>query len=167
MLRAAFLALTLLFAGNVLAQASPRAPTAAQSPGGPSWKSLTPAQRDALAPLAGEWGKWDAVRKQKWLEVAARFDQLSPEGKKHVHERMTEIARLTPEQRRTMRENFRRTYELPAEQRELRVQTYQQLSEERKQELAAKARQQQATKPEPPRKPTREIKVDAAIPVGN
>ena len=99
----------------------------------------------------------DATRKQKWLEVATRYPQLSPEGKKHVHERMAEIVQLTPEQRRVMRENFKRAYELPPEQRELRVQGFQQLPEERRRELAESAKPAAPAKVEPPRKPTREL----------
>lgn len=149
MLRALVLSLGLLTAFGAGAQTSP---------GGPAWKTLSTAEREALAPLATEWDKFDAPRKQKWLEVAGRFNQLSPEGKKHVHERMAEVVQLTPEQRRTMRENFKKSYALPPTQRELRVQTYQQLSEERKQELAAKAKPTQ--RPEPARKPTRELKAE-------
>lgn len=150
MLRAFLFALGLMSAMGASAQTPP---------GGPAWKSLSAAEREALAPLAGEWDKFDAPRKQKWLEVAGRFGQLSPEGKKHVHERMAEVAQLTPEQRKTMRENFKKSYSLPPAQRELRVQTYQQLPEERKQELADKAKPNQ--RPEPARKPTRELKVEA------
>ena len=139
-------------------QSAANRPTTPQVAGsGPAWKSLSPAQREALAPLAGEWDRLDATRKQKWLEVATRYPQLSPDGKKHVHERMAEIVQLTPEQRRVMRENFKRAYELPPEQRELRVQGFQQLPEERRRELAESAKPATPVKAEPPRKPTRDL----------
>lgn len=53
---------------------------------------------------------------------------------------MAEYARLTPEQRRTARANFQRAYELPMQQRQSLLQQYQQLPEEKKQELADRAR---------------------------
>ena len=93
----------------------------------PAWNELTPAQREALAPLAGMWPTLERDRKEKWLELARRYPNLSPDGKKRVQERMVEYAKLTPEQRRTARENFRRAYELPAEERQEKLQKFQEL----------------------------------------
>jgi hypothetical protein len=130
----------------------------------PLWKDLTASQREALAPLAGEWDTIDEPRKRKWLEVAPRYHQLSPEGQQRMHARMKEFARLTPEQRWTARENFQRAYELPADQRNSLIQQYKDLPPERKQELNEKAR----AKPEPARRAQRdsrgEAKADAARP---
>jgi hypothetical protein len=114
----------------------------------PTWKELSSPQRDALAPLAKEWDTFDRTRKLKWLDVANKYPQLSPEGQKRVQERMVEFVKLTPEQRRTARSNFQRAYELPIEQRQSLVQQYQELPPEKKQALADKA----AKKSEPPRR---------------
>lgn len=108
----------------------------AQAPaGGLAWSQLSSQQREALAPLSGQWETIPADGKRKWLEIAARYPQLSPEGKARVQARMAEFARLTPEQRRTTRENFQRAYELPRESRESAVQQYKSLPEEKKKEL--------------------------------
>ncbi len=114
----------------------------------PTWKELTPAQRDALSPLANEWDSFERNRKLKWLDVANKYPQLSPESQKRLHERMVEFVKLTPEQRRTARSNFQRAYELPMEQRQSLVQQYQELPPEKKQALADKA----GKKEEPPRR---------------
>ena len=45
---------------------------------GVRWQSLTPAQREALAPLEHDWPGIDAPRKQKWIALAARFKTLPP-----------------------------------------------------------------------------------------
>ena len=132
----------------------------AQHASRPAWSDLSPAQKEALAPLAKDWNTLDPDRKQKWLEVAAKYPQLSPEGKRRLHERMAEFARLTPAQRQTARENFRRAYELPADQRQSALQTYQGLDAEQRQELADKA----AKKSEPPRRTTRELRTDRKSP---
>jgi Spy/CpxP family protein refolding chaperone len=132
LLRRALLAAVLLWgglAGNFAAAQGAR----------PNWNELTPAQREALAPLAGDWAGLDSERKRKWLEVAAKYPNLSPEGKQKMHERMAEFARLSPEQKRTARENFRRAYEVPAEKRQATVQKYQELPEDKKRELADRA----------------------------
>jgi hypothetical protein len=143
-------------------------PTAVRSvkatPTRPTWNELTPAQREALAPLAGMWPTLDAERKRKWLEVAARYPNLSPEGKQRMQERMAELANLTPEQRQTLRENFKRAYALPADQRQEKLQKYQDLPEDKKRELAGQASKK---KKEPPRRPTRDLELDpVAAPPG-
>jgi hypothetical protein len=114
----------------------------------PAWKELSPAQREALAPLANDWDGLERSRKLKWLDVANKYPQLSPEGQKRLHERMLEFVKLTPEQRNTARTNFQRAYELPMEQRQSLVQQYQELPPEKKQALADKA----AKKADPPRR---------------
>jgi hypothetical protein len=128
--------------------------------GRPTWSELTPIQREALAPLAKDWGSLDAERKRKWLEVAAKYPNLSPEGKQKLQERMVEFARLTPEQKATARENFRRAYEVPAEQRQATVQKYQELPPDKKRELADKA----AMKSESPRRAARDLEAKAPSP---
>jgi hypothetical protein len=123
----------------------------------PAWNELTPAQREALAPLAGMWTTLEADQKQKWLEVAERYPNLAADGKQRVHQRMAEYARLTPEQRRTARENFRRAYELPADERQEKLQKYQDLPEDKKRELADRA----ARQPEAQRRPPSAGKADS------
>jgi len=120
----------LLFGSAAVAQVKPAAPAA-----GPAWNQLSPQQREALAPLAGDWAGMPAENKRKWLEIATKYPQLSPEGKAKMQSRMAEFARLTPEQRRTTRENFQRAYELPLENRESAVQQFQLLPEEKKKQL--------------------------------
>src|SRR5882724_1836609 len=143
------------------------APTASPEVAKPAWKELSGPQRDALAPLAKDWDGFDRARKLKWLDVAAKYPQLSPDSQKRLHERMVEFSKLTPEQKRTARTNFQRAYELPMEQRQSLVQQYQELPPEKKQALADKA----GKKVEPPRRgaakpaPKPEQKADAAKPV--
>ena len=120
-------------------------PALAQAPaGGPAWNQLSPQQREALAPLAGQWTTIPAENKRKWLEIADRYPQLSPEGKARMQARMTDFARLTPEQRRTARENFQRAYELPRESRESAVERYRSLPDDRKKELSARSQRKDA-----------------------
>lgn len=151
----------LLMHGAVVAGLILAFPAAFAQGGRPTWSELTPTQREALAPLAKDWGSLDADRKRKWLEVAARYPNLSPEGKQKLHERMAEFARLSPEQKSTARENFRRAYEVPAEQRQATVQKYQELPPEKKRELADKAA---ASKSGAPRRPARELEAKSAPP---
>lgn len=129
-------------------QAAPVPSAAAAEVAKPAWKDLSASQREALAPLAKDWDSFDRGRKLKWLDVANKYPQLSPEGQKRLHERMAEFVKLTPEQRSTARTNFQRAYELPMEQRQSLVQQYQELPPEKKQALADKA----AKKAEPPRR---------------
>jgi len=79
--------------------------------GAPSWAELSPPQREALAPLAGEWDKLDAEQKKEWLGVAKRYPKMTPTGKKRVQTRMSKWAALTPQQREQARENYRKMKE--------------------------------------------------------
>lgn len=154
MMRALFLLAALaaaVFTAPAGAQQTPtaRKPQATVPASRPTWNELTPAQREALAPLESEWNKLDRDRKRKWLEVAPKYHQLSPEGKQRMHARMAEFSKLTPEQRWTTRENFQRAYELPADRREALVEQYKTLPPDKKKELKEQAQK----KPAPERQP--------------
>jgi hypothetical protein len=121
----------------------------------PLWRDLTPAQRAALDPLSTEWDQMDAVRKQKWLEMANRFAGMKPEEQQRVHERMREWVRLTPAQRKLARDTYSRTKKLAPGEKTATWESYQQLPEDQKQKLAAAAaaRKQGATAPTPGQRP--------------
>jgi len=114
---------------------------------GPGWNQLTTAQRDALAPLAGQWSTIPPESKRKWLEIADKYPRLSPDGQSRMQARMADYARLTPEQRRTARENFQRAYELPRDKRESAVQQYQSLPDDRKKELTERSQRRDVARP--------------------
>lgn len=103
----------------------------------PLWTELTPAQQQALAPLAVEWDKVDALRKKKWLEIGNKFASMKPDEQQRMQERMREWIKLTPEQRRVARESYARTKKLNADQKSAQWQQYQQLPEDQKKKLAA------------------------------
>ena len=116
----------------------------------PYWVELSPAQQQALAPLAGEWEKLDGQHKKKWLVIGNRYPKMKPEEQQRTQERMREWARLTPEQRRVARDSFARVQALPPEKRAEMLQKYQELPAERKEALAV---QGQAVKGLIPPKP--------------
>ena len=105
----------------------------------PLWHMLTPPQQLALDPLKGEWDKMDAIRKQKWLEIANRFSSMKPDEQQRVHERMRDWIKLTPDERRVARENYTRTKKIEPGQKTAQWEQYQQLPEEEKKKLAADA----------------------------
>jgi len=137
---------TLLFSSVAVGQ------TKAAPAAGPSWNQLSPQQREALAPLAGDWAAMPAENKRKWIEIANKYPQLSPEGKERLQARMAEFAKLTPEQKRTARENFQRAYELPRESRESAVQQFQALPEDQKKELSERSQQRKPAAKAPEQK---------------
>lgn len=111
----------------------------AKKPTKPRWADLTPAQREALAPLAAEWDQINPARKKKWLEIGNKVAAMKPEEKRRVQERISAWVKLTPEQRRVARTNYAQTNKLKPEEKFAQWQRYQQLTEEQKQELAAAA----------------------------
>lgn len=152
-LGSAFAVLTTVFAADITSTATPSASVpvqnaatsanSAKSAGKPYtkplWNELTPAQQQALAPLAAEWNKLELIRKKKWLEIGNRFSAMKPDEQARMQERMREWAKLTPEQRRVARESFARTKKLNPDQKSAQWQQYQQLPDEQKKKLATDA----------------------------
>lgn len=131
------------------------------------WNKLTPAQRSALAPLASDWNTFDSFRKKKWLELADRYATMSEADQQRMQKRMQEWVSLSPEQRRIARENYTRVKKLHSKQKSEQWEQYQQLPEEKKKELAAKAptKRSVAKPPRQPRVKQPEPVVPAAAPV--
>jgi hypothetical protein len=109
----------------------------------PTWVELTPMQQQALKPLASSWDAINEGQKRKWLEISKNYPSLPPEGQATMHSRMNDWVMLSPQQRAQARLNFGKTRELSgqltAEEKKAKWETYQALSAEEKQKLAAKA----------------------------
>lgn len=149
---------SILLAFSVASSAQPAKPVAAASVSGkpgtaalpakpvvskPVWAELTVQQQIALRPLAPGWDTISEAQKRKWLEISKGYPSLTPEGQNIIHSRMAEWVSLSAQQRAQARLNFARTKELSKEltpeETQAKWQTYQALSVEEKQQLAAKA----------------------------
>lgn len=117
---------------------------------GQGWSDLTPERQQVLAPLAAEWDGLEAARKSKWLTIADKFPNMPPERQARLQERMQSWAKLTPQQRRVARENYARATRVDPERKNQKWEQYQQLPEEQKQELAAKAQPRKTVTTLPP-----------------
>jgi hypothetical protein len=73
----------------------------------PNWKELTPDQQSILSPLQDDWNNMERFRRKKWLEIAAKYPNLSETEQERMRERMQAWASLTPTQRQAARERFR------------------------------------------------------------
>ena len=109
----------------------------------PVWAELTVQQQTALRPLSPGWDTINEAQKRKWLEISKGYPSLTPEGQSIMHSRMTEWVGLSAQQRAQARLNFAKTKELSneltPEEKQAKWQTYQTLSAEEKQKLAARA----------------------------
>lgn len=128
--------------GVALAQASVPLTnqSGAKGASGPTWQSLTPAQRSALTPLQSDWASIDASRKASWLEIAGRYPSLPPEERQRLQARMTEWSRLSPADRGRARVTYQETKQVPAQERKAQWQAYQALPESQRQALASRAK---------------------------
>jgi len=124
----------------------------------PTWTELTPAQQQALAPLASEWDKLDGFRKHKWLVIGKRFSSMKPEEQRRLQERMRDWAKLTPEQRRLARESYARAKRLNQAQKSAQWAKYQQLPAEQRRKLAATAARKHVVTLPPPSQQARNHK---------
>ncbi|MCI1003992.1 DUF3106 domain-containing protein [Herbaspirillum sp. C7C8] len=101
-----------------------------------AWANLSPAQRQALEPLTGEWPRMSELQREKWLEIGKRYTRMKPEAQQRLHERMRDWVKLTPAERSAARTNYARAKKLDAEEKHEQWAKYQQLSEEQKKKLA-------------------------------
>jgi hypothetical protein len=115
---------------------------AAASKSDPTWRELSPAQREVLAPLKDGWSAMEPTRKRKWVGVANRYPTMNADEQARVRERMAEWAALAPEQRRAARDNFRAVRDLDPDARNAvrdKWQAYQNLPEDKRRELNTRA----------------------------
>jgi hypothetical protein len=110
----------------------------------PVWDRLSREQREILAPLERDWNSLDAASRSRWLGLAERYPNLTPERQQRVQERMRQWAALSPEERQKASERYRRMREMtPQQRKELRErwERYQQLPEEQRRELRERSKQ--------------------------
>ena len=115
-------------------------PAAVAEGGGPAWSTLTPTQKATLAPLQRDWSGIARQGKQKWLELAEKYQSMSPADRQRVQERMTEWSRLPPEERSRARLQYQQARQMPAQDRQLHWETYQALPSDEKLELANRSK---------------------------
>lgn len=105
----------------------------------PHWSDLTPAQQNALAPLAQSWNTLGETHRRKWILLSQNFAALPTAEKEKLYARMGEWASLSAQQRNQARQNFAATARLDPGNKKAQWEAYQALSDEEKQRLAAKA----------------------------
>ncbi len=107
----------------------------------PTWSELSPIQQQALKPLAQSWNAISEPQKRKWLEISKNYPALAPADQATMHSRMNEWVSLSPQQRMQARLNFAKTKELSKQltpdEKKAKWDSYQALSPEEKQKLAA------------------------------
>lgn len=129
------------FAAGSQAQTAP--PVAAPAVLAPAvvipWKSLTPAQKEALTPLQATWETMAEGQQRKWIALSQNYSTMAAADREKLHSRMVEWAALKPKERQQARLNFAETKKVPASERASNWEAYQALSPEEKEALAKKA----------------------------
>ena len=82
------------------------------------WRSLAPAQQEALTPLSQQWDKLPELQQRRLLNTAKRYPHLTAEQKQRYLARLEAWSKLTPEQRKAAREKYHAFSKLPPETRE-------------------------------------------------
>ena len=121
-------------------QSSPGTVVATQPHAKPAWKDLTPAQQEALQPLAPHWAWLSEERKRKWLVISKNYQTLPADEQAKMHRRMSKWVTLSQQQRTQARRNFKEIKALTPAQKTAEWEAYQALSAEEKRKLAAQAR---------------------------
>lgn len=149
----ALLMASLVSLGHGAAQAAAGLPKAAAASSSnvislgsaPEWHELAVGQKKVLMPLSQHWVEMDDASRAKWVNVADRFDKLSPAEKQRVQDRMTQWAKLPAQERGEARLRFQQTRQLSADQRQQKWAAYQALSPEDREDLTRQAKR--AAKP--------------------
>lgn len=147
-LRGSCLALLTLLIQNAALAANPSpqplaggsAPKTAVVAGGPQWTELSPAQQQALKPLASKWNTLSELQRRKWIALAQNYPNMSPAEQAKLQSRMTEWASLSMQQRDQARVNFAQAKSVPPDERQEKWRKYQELSPAERAALANKAK---------------------------
>ena len=105
----------------------------------PSWRELTPAQRDVLQPLAKSWDSLSVLHRRKWIALTPTYAGLSAENKEKMRARMVEWTALSPREREVARLNFVEAKKVAPSERAAGWEAYQALSPQERQKLASQA----------------------------
>ncbi len=115
----------------------------------PLWSKLTPAQKEALAPLEAYWPEMENERRRKWLKIADRFHLMSDQEQLLAQERMQEWVSLPATDRRQARAAYDSLVQvMPEDVRVMKWNEYQKLSDQDRARLMEQA-QQRLTEPDP------------------
>ncbi len=119
----------------------------------PTWNSLSPAQRAALAPLQRDWPQFDSDRKKKWLEVVQKVETMSPAERERMQARMTEWSRLSPEERSRARLQYQQARQMGPLDKQEKWDAYQALTPDAKRDLARQSQSERAAVDKSARRP--------------
>ena len=122
-LACASLALSAAHAGPAVAQppapaASPAAtPAAKPAPAGPLWHELTAQQRQILAPVINEWNGFSKHKKQRLINIAKRYPDMSADEQAKIQARLPHWLELPQTSRDEARVNMKKLLQLPPDER--------------------------------------------------
>jgi hypothetical protein len=118
------------------AQTAPHQPATSSVTPSSSWQQLSGRQKQALAPLAAQWGNLTPQQQSKWLTISQNFPQLPVAEQATMHARMADWVALSPQQRNHARYNYNVVQALPKEDKKAKWEAYQALSAEDKRLLS-------------------------------
>lgn len=136
---ATLLCCTAIIATNNVQAQSTTNPIATIVVKAPNWSELTDNDKAILAPLESDWESLSTDMKQKWVQVAKKYDKLPATEQERLRSRMAEWSKLSPNERRIARENYLKNMKVAPEKKAEAWQAYQQLSPEEKKKLADEA----------------------------
>jgi hypothetical protein len=100
-----------------MAASAVAAPVAKAAPVGPLWHELTAQQRQILTPVASEWNGFSGPKKQRLLNVAKRYPDMSPAEQLKIQARLPHWTELPQTTRDEARNNMKKLLQLPPDER--------------------------------------------------
>ena len=83
----------------------------------PTWKQLSSADQQVLAPVRSEWDRLPSIQRKRLLGVAKHYPKMTPMEQQRLQSRLKDWSGLTPQQRKIAREKYQKLKQLPPEKR--------------------------------------------------
>ena len=123
-LACASLALGAAHAGPAVAQppaaSAAATPDVKPAPAGPLWHELTAQQRQILAPVINEWNGFSRHKKQRLINIAKRYPDMSADEQAKIQARLPHWLELPQTSRDEARVNMKKLLQLPPDERKRR-----------------------------------------------
>ena len=107
------------------------APVAAWGADPLTWKALTPAEKQVLAPVASRWAQLPRKLRIHLVPAADRFYKMTPTAQARFRRRLMTWAAMSPVQRHVARLNYLKYKALPAQEQQALLKRWMQSNQAR------------------------------------
>ena len=98
-----------------VAHAGKRPPERSRAANG---RSSRPSSSGSWRRSKDDWPNIEGPRRNKWVEIAKRYPEMTPQQQERLQSRMKQWASMSPEERAQVRDRYKKLKDMPPEKRE-------------------------------------------------